>query len=396
MTSFQFQRSDWFLLAKRIAGPVLETAAQARLSTDLPLAWGAGGEDRPNTAPLEALCRTLSGIAPWLDASTVPSEEQSYQTIFRELAHKALTSMSDPNSPDYLDVGVHEQGLVEAAILGQACLRAPKSLWYDLPGETQKNLVDLMHKARQHQPFYNNHLLFAAMIEAFFFMIGEPWDRMRVDYALRSHDAWYLGDGVYSDGPHFHYDYYQSFVIHPFLLTIGELLQNEREFDDWRDMVSKFQIRAGRSTVQQALSIAPDGTFPPIGRSLCYRSGAFHLLAFMSWQQRLPQGLNPASIRVALGAMINRCFQAADTFDQHGWLQLGLHGKQSEMADFYTNIGSLYLCLEAFLPLGLPMDAAFWSDPDEPTPWQTYWNSPTAKRDSYLERDPERYGGTGW
>ena len=49
--------------------------------------------------------------------------------------------------------------------------------------------------------------------------------------------------------------------------------------------------------------------------------------------------------------MIDRCFSPAETFDQHGFLQLGLHGKQPAMADFYTNIGSLYQCLEAFLPL---------------------------------------------
>ena len=219
---------------------------------------------------------------------------------------------------------------------------------------------------------------------------------MRVDYALWAHDEWYAGDGVYRDGPQLHVDYYQSFVIHPFLITIGEYLQDQREFDDWRDIVTKILIRARRATVQQALSIAPDGTFPPIGRSLCYRSGAFHLLAFMSLREELPRVLLPGSVRLAMTAMVQRCFAAADTFDEAGWLTLGLHGRQPAMADFYTNIGSLYYCLEAFLPLGLPVEAAFWSDPDADTPWQQAWQDPAAVRDSYLERDPERYGGTGW
>ena len=129
--------------------------------------------------------------------------------------------------------------MVEAAILAQACLRAPQALWHDLPPTTQRLLLDFMLQAREHQPFYNNHLLFAAMIEAFLFAIGQPWDRMRVDYALRAHEEWYAGDGVYRDGPELHVDYYQSFVIHPFLMTIGERLQDQREFDDWRDMVRK-------------------------------------------------------------------------------------------------------------------------------------------------------------
>lgn len=31
--------------------------------------------------------------------------------------------------------------------------------------------------------------------------MGEDWDPMRVDYALKQHEQWYLGDGMYSDGP---------------------------------------------------------------------------------------------------------------------------------------------------------------------------------------------------
>ena len=46
-------------------------------------------------------------------------------------------------------------------------------------------------------------------------MLGADWDRVRVDYALRQHEQWYKGDGTYGDGPDFHWDYYNSLVIHP-------------------------------------------------------------------------------------------------------------------------------------------------------------------------------------
>jgi hypothetical protein len=36
--------------------------------------------------------------------------------------------------------------------------------------------------------------------------------------------------------------------------------------------------RAKRYAAVQERMIGPDGTFPPIGRSLAYRCGAFHLL----------------------------------------------------------------------------------------------------------------------
>ena len=48
---------------------------------------------------------------------------------------------------------------------------------------------------------------------------------MRVDYALRQHDQWYKGDGAYGDGPTFHWDYYNSFVIHPMLLDVLDVVR---------------------------------------------------------------------------------------------------------------------------------------------------------------------------
>ena len=46
--------------------------------------------------------------------------------------------------------------------------------------------------------------MFSAMVEAGLKLLGAPWDRLRVDYALRQHEQWYKGDGIYGDGPSFH------------------------------------------------------------------------------------------------------------------------------------------------------------------------------------------------
>ncbi|MBW8746043.1 MAG: DUF2264 domain-containing protein, partial [Acidobacteria bacterium] len=40
---------------------------------------------------------------------------------------------------------------------------------------------------------------------------------------------------------------------------------------------------------------------------------------------------------------------------------------QPSLGEPYISTGSLYLCLEAFLPLGLPADAPFWKD--APADW---------------------------
>jgi len=48
-------------------------------------------------------------------------------------------------------------------------------------------------------------------------------------------------------------------------------------------------------------------------------------------------------------------------FDKNGFLQLGFAGHQPQMADVYTNTGSLYLTSVVFLPLGLPANHTFWT-----------------------------------
>ena len=58
------------------------------------------------------------------------------------------------------------------------------------------------------------------MVEAGLAALGADWDATRVDYAVRQHEQWYKGDGAYGDGPAFHWDYYNSFVIQPMLVDV--------------------------------------------------------------------------------------------------------------------------------------------------------------------------------
>jgi hypothetical protein len=66
-----------------------------------------------------------------------------------------------------------------------------------------------------------NWLFFSAMVEAALRVMGESdYDLTRVDYAVNMFESWYLGDGVYGDGPKFRWDYYNSFVIQPMYVDV--------------------------------------------------------------------------------------------------------------------------------------------------------------------------------
>jgi hypothetical protein len=125
--------------------------------------------------------------------------------------------------------------------------------------------------------------------------------------------------------------------------------------------------RARRYAVIQERLIGPDGTFPPIGRSLAYRCGAFQHLAQMALRRDLPAEVAPAQVRGALTAVLHRTMDAPGTFDAAGWLTIGFCGHQPRVGERYISTGSLYLCAVALLPLGLPATDPFWSAP--PVPW---------------------------
>jgi hypothetical protein len=264
------------------------------------------------------------------------------------------------------------QPLVDAAFLGQALLRAPRALREGLEAPTRARLVHALESTRAILPGFNNWLLFSATVEAALFSLGAPWDRARVDYALREHAQWYKGDGAYGDGPEFHWDYYNSFVIHPMLLDVLATLGDQTEA--WKAMRDPVLARARRYAAVQERLISPEGTFPPVGRSIAYRFGAFHLLAQIALRRELPAEVAPGQARAALTAVIRRSIEAPGTLDEAGWLRIGLCGHQPGAGERYISTGSLYLCAVGLLPLGLPASDAFWSDPAQPWTAQRAWS----------------------
>ena len=190
---------------------------------------------------------------------------------------------------------------------------------------------------------------------------GAFWDSMRIDYALRQHFDWYKGDGFFGDGPEFHMDYYNSYVIQPMLIDILRTVGHED--GDWQRLLPRAERYGARYAQFLENLIAPDGSYPVLGRSSAYRFGCFQMLAQAMLQHLPDTGLSPAQVRCGLTAVIDRVM-AFDNFDGDGFLRIGVCGSQPDMGEGYISTGSLYLCMAVFLPLGLPETDAFWADPD--------------------------------
>jgi hypothetical protein len=346
-----------------VADPVLTHLADGTLKASMPVEQAAGA-NRRSVTHLEALGRLIAGLAPWIELPADQTPEGRIRASYADLARRAISRAVDPASPDVLNFTRDRQPLVDAAFLAQGLVRAPRSLRDALDPATKRQLVSALESTRVIVPGFNNWLLFSATIEAGLARLGASWDRLRVDYALRQHEQWYKGDGVYGDGPDFHWDYYNSFVIQPMLLDVLDVFRDESTA--WKDIAVRVESRAKRYAAVQERLIAPDGSFPAIGRSLAYRCGAFHLLAQTALRRALPDEVSPAQVRGALTAVIRRTLEAPGTFDADGWMRIGFCGHQPAVGETYISTGSLYLCSVAFLPLGLPAADVFWTAPAQP------------------------------
>jgi len=386
-TSLQSDRDYWVQSAVKIADPVLRSLSEGKLKERMPVEAPAGNvEDRKQYAYLEAFGRLLTGMAPWLESGPDTGSEARLRTEYAELSRAAIRSATDPRSPDFMNFNKGSQPVVDTAFLSLAIVRAPKELWHKLESKTQQNVIAALQSSRAIPPGYNNWLLFSAMNEAALSLMGAWWDPMRVDYAVRTLDTWYKGDGMYGDGPQFHFDSYNSFVIHPLLWNILDVVG--RSSDAWDSFKGRMVQRSRRYAAIQERLIGPDATFPAIGRSLAYRFGAFHLLAEVALRRALPEPIEPAQVRTALTAVMRRMLDAPGTFDEKGWLRIGFYGHQPSIAEPYISTGSSYLCSAAWLPLGLPATDSFWSGPSTPWTSKRIWAGEQVGLDHALTEPP--------
>ena len=359
-------KAGWVKVLRQSFDNPLEVLLRCEIKSLLPLRGQAECSRYENSTHLEFIGRLLCGIAPAVEVGSYLSKD--------ELCRKISTALSiycDKDSGQALIFDQGTQPLVDTAFLALSFLRSPTRLWGAMTDHEKASVIQALKSSRKIKPHFNNWLLFSAVIEAFFYSIGEEFDAMRIDYALRQHEQWYLGDGIYGDGPKYRNDYYNSYVIHPLLLEITDAVKGYNR--DWDNIGVRVLNRAQRHAEQLERLIGPDGSFPAVGRSLTYRAGAFHLLALLALKKKLPKSLPPAQVREALFAVIQSTLSDPSNYDSDGWLMIGLNGHQPSLGEDYISTGSLYLATTAFLPLGLDEKDEFWTGESVPWTQQKIW-----------------------
>lgn len=386
----QSDRQYWCSLAYRMAQPVLENMAKGELQKNMQTEFSPSFDNRNRKVLyMECFGRLMAGIAPWLALPDDDTAEGLQRKQLREWALQAYRNAVDTNNPDYLCWGIGGQNLVDAAYIAESFLRAYDTLWMPLDNQTKQRYLTEFRKLRKIDPPYTNWLLFSSTIESFMAKAKGEYDQYRVNSACRKMEEWYVGDGWYADGPSFSFDYYSSYVFHPmYLETLQAMIDAKANTRlDYQKYYNRALKRCQKYAIVLERFISPDGTFPVFGRSIPYRLAAMQPLALIAWYQTLPKELTNGQVRAALTKVMHRMFDSQQNFNEGGFLTIGFCGNQPNIADWYTNNGSLYMTTLAFMPLGLPANHPFWTDAAQSWTQVKAWNGEAFPKDHHWADD---------
>jgi len=219
-------RELWAGVLYQMAAPVLSNMSEGKLQENMQVELSPTWDGRDKRVTyMECFGRLMAGLAPWLSLPDDDTAEGKQRRQLREWALKSYAQAVDPESQDYLLWRKEGQPLVDAAYVAESFLRGYDALWVPLDSLTKRRYIEEFTQLRRVDPPYTNWLLFSSTVECFLRKAGAKSDAYRIVSALRKVEEWYVGDGFYSDGPGFAFDYYNSFVLHPCMWSVWKSLR---------------------------------------------------------------------------------------------------------------------------------------------------------------------------
>lgn len=126
------------------------------------------------------------------------------------------------------------QTLVDAAYVAESFLRGYDALWLPLDSITKQRYIEEFTSLRRINRFIQTGSYLPPPLKFFLRKADAKPDMYRINSTLRKIDEWYVGDGWYSDGPGFAFDYYNSFALHPmYFEALDELTESGRKRKEW-------------------------------------------------------------------------------------------------------------------------------------------------------------------
>jgi len=304
-----------------------------------------------DVAQMEGLSRALWGVFALMASGDVTPFSDKYLT--------AIKLGTDPNGTGYWgETGPYDQRLVEMAAYGLGLALLGDKLTGHFSERELTNLYTWLNQIADAEMPDSNWNYFAIMVQLGFKRAVMPYDQAAIDRRFAMMDAYYLGEGWYSDGPGRPKDYYISMAFHFYGLIYATLSGDEVRANQLRERSRLF----AEDFIYWS---AADGASVPFGRSLTYR---FAMVAF--WSAVAFSGLEVFTPGIVKGIILRhlRWWQQQPIADRDGILTLGFAYPNLALCEDYNAPGSPYWALKTYLILAPPQTHPFWQTEEQPLP----------------------------
>ncbi|TDD18902.1 DUF2264 domain-containing protein [Kribbella turkmenica] len=313
---------------------------------------GRPSQQGPATDGLEGFARTFL-LAAFLHSGGADRNNHLRRYVDGLVAGTRSIGADDNESwPVVGHVGRDGQPHVEAAGIALSLHLTKADTWDRLKPDEQDRLADWFRATITREPSPNNWYLFPATIASFLDKIGRGDDETTsvIERALGLAEAWYRGEGWYSDGAGEAYDHYTGWAMH-FYPVLHAWLHDRPQLEVFGGRLEEF-LRTFSRTFDR------DGSPLYFGRSMTYRTATLTAVALGEAVGRTP--LSPGQSRRILSAGL-RYFLEHGSITANGVLSLGWHGAHLPTVQRYSGPGSPYWASKGFLALMLPPDHPVWT-----------------------------------
>lgn len=299
-------------------------------------------------AGMEGLSRVLWGITPYMAGGGKDDE-------FKQIYINALIHGTDPECEEYWgDLQDRDQRMVEMAAISLNLLMTPDMIWNNLNEKEKNNVASWLNQINDFSQPDNNWHFFNVITNVALKKCGMGYNQERMNYGIERYEAFYLGNGWYSDGARPQKDYYTSFGIHYYCLLYAKFM----EIDD-PERCKLYKERAKTFAETFIYWFDTDGRALPFGRSLTYR---FAQVAFWSaFATVIGEECTYLGVVKGIIARHFRYWMKQPIFDNAGVLTIGYCYPNLTMSENYNAPGSPYWAFKSFFCLSLVDNDLFWN-----------------------------------
>ncbi|WP_053719865.1 DUF2264 domain-containing protein [Saccharothrix sp. NRRL B-16348] len=351
-----YARAHWETAADALLGAAWRWASPGGARLDLP---GPASGSGARSDGLEGFARTMLAAA-YRVAGAGGDDPHGWLARYADgLAAGTRTPGADDAEswPVIRDHHVQGQPMVEAASVALALRVSRPWLWDRLDDAVRDRVEAWLRDALHALPAPNNWYLFPYSVAGFLDSVGRgDADTARArQRALDLLEAWYQGQGWYSDGDGRAFDHYNGWALHLYPVLDAHLAGTTTPHGErLREHLTGFSLLFGG-----------DGAPIHHGRSLTYRFAAGAAVALGAVTGHTP--LAPGVSRRLLSGCL-RYFLDRGAVDDRGLLSLGWHGPHAAVVQHYSGPASPYWASKAFVCLLAGPDDPLWTEVERDAP----------------------------